>query len=86
MDRYYAKSFRNKLGISTDDEKELDLNFTLKTRNKNDKNIYEDVFPESDGEIDMGPSYLRMSFKHQDQLEWRIPLSKILLSHKDKIE
>jgi len=69
MDKYYAKSFKNKLGINTDDEKELDLNFTLKTRNKKVKNLYEDVFPESDGEIDMGPSYLRMCLRNRDALE-----------------
>ena len=84
MDKYYAKSLANTLGINTDDEKEIDLNFTLKTRKK--KNIYEDVFPESDGEIDLGPSYLKVNFRNQDRLEHLIPLSNILLSYKDKIE
>jgi hypothetical protein len=54
MDRYYRKSYLNKLGISTDDEKEIDLSFKLKERDKSVKYIYQNNFPLSDGEVDMG--------------------------------
>ena len=69
MERYYRKSYQNKLGISTDDEKEIDLNFKLKTRDKEVKYIYENNFPLSDGDVDMGPDHLKIYLRPEDYVE-----------------